>query len=338
MNKGILSVLFGALALGAVSDKFKGSKSRNFRPNSKNWAYIQFSEGIWNFIGKKHNDLKDIEYLTVHFENPDMSYLKGMKEVSRILPNVKGLEITQTVPDYINFIGLFPKLEELSMGYCDSFVLNFQQTGTYIPKEITQNKKITKLSLYECDFPEFPKELSEMTNLTYLNLSSNYFMFNNRQVAEQSFRRLKKLVNLEHLLLVRTGLNIIPDEIINLQNLRKLVLNHNEIQYIPRDIVKMKNLTDLRLSYNQISNFPDYLCDLINLRRIDIDNTLIKELPNHFGNLTNLVIFNFSDTTLKCPSRMQAAIWISQGFSQDILSKIVRRCRDSKSTSELRRF
>jgi Leucine-rich repeat (LRR) protein len=345
MNKGAISVLLGVAALGALSSKFKGSKSSQyFRPNNPKYIEVSFDVGFWAIETNNNNiNPEDVEYISVSFDllpNYTGGYVKGMQEISEKFPNIKGLEILQDVPNYIKFIPLFPNLEEISLSSSEFFD-NFQRTGFHnIPDEIIQNERITRLSLTGCEFTEFPKELSKMTHLKYLNLSNNQFMFdpNISGSVNKSFRRISKLTNLEFLNLVRTGLHIIPEEITSLSKLNRLIINYNLIEYIPRSIVKLDNLIDLRFSNNPISSFPDYLCELTNLRRLEIKGTKIKEIPNHFGNLKKLVYFN-QNRLLECPSPMQVAIWISQGMSQSIISDIIRYCKKpSKRSSELRRF
>ena len=343
MNKSIISVLLGAAALGVLSSKLKGSKSKNFRPINPNYLYVEDDRGEWNGFNARNMQGKkaeDIEYVTASStgKNGWETYIKILNDVKNTFPNLKGIELGAFIPEPWKYAALFPDIEEFSVNFTDEFILHWDKTGVYIPDEIIKHPSITRLSLITCEFPEFPKELTQMTNLRHLNLSDNENLFTSNNPINKNFRRLSKLVNLESLNLVKTGLKIIPEEITNLPNLKQLILNYNQIEYIPRSIVKMENLVDLRVSYNPIASFPDYLCELTNLRRLEIKGTKIKEIPNHFGNLKKLVYFN-QNRLLECPSPMQVAIWISQGMSQSIISDIIRYCKKpSKRSSELRRF
>lgn len=342
MNKSVISVLLGAVTLGALSNKFKGSKSKNFKPNSPNYLYVEDDRGEWNGFNARNMQGKkseDIEYVMVASSAAEWElYERILNDVKNTFPNLKGVELGTFIPKPWKYAALFPDIEEFSVNFTDEFIIHWEETGIYIPDEIIKHPNITRLSLSNCEFSEFPKELAEMTNLKYLNLSNNEDIFTSSGPVNKNFRRLSKLKNLESLTLSKTGLNIIPEEITSLPNLKQLILNYNEIEYIPRSIVKMDHLRDLRVSYNPIASFPDYLCDLTNLRRLEINNTKIKELPNHFGNLNKIVYFNH-DASIICPSPMQVAIWMSQDMSQDIIRNIIRYCKKpSKRSSELRAF
>ena len=263
-------------------------------------------------------------------------YSDILVRASQLFPNLKGLDLSCFIPEPWKYAPLFPKLEFFKVNDNDEFANHWYETGTWIPDDIIKHPKIMGLILQDCHLKEVPKELSKMTNLQYLSLSNNPIFHSVPVNTSKSYRRLGKLNNLKQLVMIDTGLSIIPNEITGLENLERLILNRNKISYIPQSIVKLENLIDLRLSFNPILVLPDYICEMTNLRRLDIKNTMIDSLPNHFGRLKKLSHFQFSTNIYKqeltgpkligkfiCPTPVQIAIWMNQGFHRTYFRKLL---------------
>ena len=162
------------------------------------------------------------------------------------------------MPEPWKYAPLFPKLEFFKVNDNESLKL-IGMKQALDPDDIIKHPKIMGLILQDCHFKEVPKELSKMTNLQYLSLSNNPIFHSVPVNTSKSYRRLGKLNNLKQLVMIDTGLSIIPNEITGLENLERLVLNRNKISYIPQSIVKLEKLFDLRLSFNPILVLPDYM-------------------------------------------------------------------------------
>jgi hypothetical protein len=114
-----------------------------------------------------------------------------------------------------------------------------------------------ELSLMYANIPSYPKEISNLKNLTNLNLSFNEF-------------------------------KIIPKEIGLLTNLKFLDLQENVITTIHEDFGNLKNLTELFLQGNLLSELPYSFNNLQNLRVLDLSKNEFKAIPSVIGTLGNL--------------------------------------------------
>ena len=302
MNKSALGVLLGSFALGAAAQKIKAKGNSN-RLFTKRFFYNSRDESFLHVESIKELEDADPSKITTlsvcdarFFDGGPNTDLKKYSDIiiraSQLFPNLKGLDLSCFIPEPWKYAPLFPKLEFFKVNDNDEFANHWYETGTWIPDDIIKHPKIMGLILQDCHLEEVPKELSKMTNLQYLSLSNNPIFHSVPVNTSKSYRRLGKLKNLKQLVMIDTGLSIIPSEITGLENLERLILNRNKISYIPQSIVKLENLIDLRLSFNPILVLPDYICEMTNLRRLDIKNTMIDSLPNHFGRLKNCLIFN----------------------------------------------
>lgn len=156
-------------------------------------------------------------------------------------------------------------------------------------------------------------DLSTLTNLEILDLSTNYFSGgfptwvtnltrlvslglggNNYDEGEipQSISNLK---NLTWLFLASSNLRgEIPDSIYELTALETLDICRNNISgNFPKSISKLQNLKKIELFQNNLTGeLPLGLADLTSLREIDISsNQLYGKLPPTIGNLKNLRVF-----------------------------------------------
>ncbi len=119
---------------------------------------------------------------------------------------------------------------------------------------------------------EIPSELTNLTNLTELDLSENYEL-----VGE------------------------IPAELGNLTNLTKLYLYGNRLSgEIPAELGNLTNLTRLLLGGNQLTGeIPSQLGNLTGLIELGLSwNRLTGMIPEELGNLTNLTDLELSPNRL----------------------------------------
>lgn len=146
-----------------------------------------------------------------------------------------------------------------------TLILNNNPLEEHKMRQLERLKSLTSLQLANTqrNANNTPPNLSELSNLVELNLSSN------------------KLVR-------------IPDDLSYLQNLRRLNLSENLLEKMPDDFGSWwPNLEILNLSGNKLSEISPTLCKLCNLKRLYLnDNELTFEgLPAALGKLYQLEVF-----------------------------------------------
>ena len=99
-----------------------------------------------------------------------------------------------------------------------------------LPKQIGNLKKLQTLSLTLTAMQTFPKELSELKNLTVLDLSDNTGISN--------INLLTQIQSLQYLYLYGCGLTKLPDDVSGLINLKELGLVGNHIDKAEQDRIK----------------------------------------------------------------------------------------------------
>jgi len=117
---------------------------------------------------------------------------------------------------------------------------------------------------------ELPVEITQLTNLTTLNLSGNL---------------------LSHL----------PAEITQLANLTTLDLGGNQLSELPAEIGQLANLTTLNLGWNKLSELPAEIRQLSNLTTLNLWSNHLSELPAEITQLANLTTLNLEENPLKSP-------------------------------------
>ncbi|XP_059054836.1 leucine-rich repeat-containing protein 47-like [Achroia grisella] len=90
---------------------------------------------------------------------------------------------------------------------------------------------------------------------------------------------IKRLVNLQSLLLFGNKLESFNENITSLSKLKVLDLSRNQIKSIPDSLNNMKELTSINFSSNVIENLPK-IVDLPNLITVDISNNKLAIFPD----------------------------------------------------------
>ncbi|XP_045825692.1 probable LRR receptor-like serine/threonine-protein kinase RFK1 isoform X2 [Trifolium pratense] len=169
----------------------------------------------------------------------------------------KGLNLPGTLP---------PQLVKLPYLKVIDFALNYLN-GT-IPKEWA-SIELTSISLLVNRLSgEIPRELGNITTLTYLNLEANQFV------------------------------GLVPSELGSLSNLQTLILSSNKLSgNLPVTFAKLHNLTDFRINDNSFNGkIPSFIPNWKQLQRLEMHASGLEgPIPSTISLLTNLSQLRISD-------------------------------------------
>jgi hypothetical protein len=187
-------------------------------------------------------------------------------------------ENLQSLPESI---GKLTDLEELTVAYGHG---NGCSMNPVLPETIGNLRSLRKLILYGAQDPRlhehqerhaFPLSMSQLKNITYLDLGGN-------------------------------GLEDIPEFVKDLPKLREIGFEYNELKEVPAFLSKLPVLTTLRLTGNDLNDFPDSLSALPGLIRVTLGNNCrITQTPRKMKALQQRfpkVKFNFDDE-YDCPAQ-----------------------------------
>lgn len=180
-----------------------------------------------------------------------------------------------------------------------SLVLNNNNLGGVIPKEIGDLKKLETLNLSDNNISgKIPTEIGEITNLKYIYLYKN-------QLSDSLPSSIGDLDSLVYLYVQRNYLTgLVPTTLGSLTNLEILNLSYNNFSgQIPSSLGNATKLSALWLQENQFTDsLPSSLGSLNSLLYLYANyNQLSGAIPLELGNLSSLKELslyanNFSDT------------------------------------------
>eukprot|EP00026_Physarum_polycephalum_P003885 Phypoly_transcript_03901.p1 GENE.Phypoly_transcript_03901~~Phypoly_transcript_03901.p1 ORF type:complete len:680 (+),score=103.77 Phypoly_transcript_03901:146-2185(+) len=164
-----------------------------------------------------------------------------------------------------------------------------------VPPQIGCLSSLTSLNIVSHTLTSLPCEISNLTNLRSLLISSSRGHSTFTSLPPQ----ITQLVNLESLNLCWNRINHIPASIINMTSLRRLNLSNNNLEYIPSELGQMTKLKRLNFSENKLRTIPDSLGELANLERLILArNSLTQISPKVFENLKNLQLADLQHNKL----------------------------------------
>jgi hypothetical protein len=161
-----------------------------------------------------------------------------------------------------------------------------------------------------------PPQISQLRNLTELNLSHNWLT--NKGIPAE----LAQLTSLRVLDLSINTLSTVPIEICSLTKLHTLNLGKNTITTIPQELTKLVNLKSLNFKNNKIEVIPD-LESLPSLFILDLSHNQIKVIPKSLKQITTLRMLQLSHNHLaRIPSFRQLTNLVHLDVHNNRLSKI----------------
>ena len=176
------------------------------------------------------------------------------------------------------------------------------------------NGHITKLLLRSLKLTKVPDSISDLRELTYLDLCGNLLSslpeslrnltdLKTLYLGPNNFRSLPNwlgdLKNLEFLELGYNKLSSLPESLGNLENLKELGLMNNNLQTLPKCLKSLKNLKILYLNGCNLHSLPEWLGNLTNLEILEIADNNLSILPESFRNLKKLGYINFENAGLR---------------------------------------
>ncbi|KAK9303731.1 hypothetical protein QLX08_004617 [Tetragonisca angustula] len=170
----------------------------------------------------------------------------------------------------------FPAIEELLLG---------QNQLANANNNMTLLHRFPKLHILhlECnELRRIPRELLELTGLSYLNLSANKI--------EKIPADISQLINLKELILDRNGIKELPHELVQLNNLRNISLAGNCLSSLqPFFNMRALALTDVLTKTDHSKSCKDDKNNQ-NLYKVNLRNNQLKGniILGNYGNLTHL--------------------------------------------------
>jgi Leucine-rich repeat (LRR) protein len=219
---------------------------------------------------------------------------------------VKELTISEKNAELLQHIESYPDLEVLSISCLESL--------QSLPESIGKLTRLRELIIDNgngCSMnPVLPESIGNLRSLEKLVL---YGAQDPRDPGPQPAERHKfpssmsQLKNLTHLDLGRNGLEEIPAFVKDLPRLRELGFDWNmKLKRVPTFLVDLPNLTTLRLNADDLEDLPDFLSTLPKLTRITLGNNCkiiqneakMRSLRKRFPKVT----FDFEDE-YDCPAK-----------------------------------
>ncbi|ORX84800.1 L domain-like protein [Anaeromyces robustus] len=196
----------------------------------------------------------------------------------------------------------YPKLKELYISG------NIED----IPKDISDNNIIEKISLFSNILKTFPYQLTKLKHLEHLDLSMNK-LSGSLSKNFANFQRIKEINlrynNLKGELIIPETLEHIDvngnefNSILYLSDhrsvLQELMVSNNDFDdKIFEDIQDFEILTNLDLSYNmRITKVPSTISSSSFLESFDISYCNVKEISSNIFKLQKLKVFSISNNT-----------------------------------------
>ncbi|NXB63599.1 LRCH3 protein, partial [Struthidea cinerea] len=171
-----------------------------------------------------------------------------------------------------------------------------------LPAEACHFVSLETLNLYQNCIRYIPEAVLNLQSLTFLNISSDYFVFFLSKSRNQLSTLPVHLCSLPLKVLIASNNKLvsIPEEIGLLRQLTELDVSCNEIQTIPPQIGNLESLRDLNVRRNNLVRLPEELAELP-LIRLDFSCNKITTIPVCYRNLRHLQTIMLENNPLQSP-------------------------------------
>ncbi|WP_298782124.1 leucine-rich repeat domain-containing protein [uncultured Polaribacter sp.] len=258
-------------------------------------------------------------------------FCKNEKELEIIfsLENIEKLTITGSFNTIPETIGKMKNLKSLSL---------FAVPLTKLPKSLSQLTELSKLEILvgatKFDFEQMVNILKENKKLTDLKLSASKAKISNS---------IAKLTSLKKLNLEGNGLIKIPKELFELLKLTELNLGINNLKEIPKGIGKLKKLKVLKINSNWTNKFdPTNLMDELHLlESLQVLHLWscqsVRHIPELIFNCNNLKEIDLDNNLLQdLPDSIYKMKWLKKlrlttnNLKQKTKEKLVEELSETK--------
>ncbi|KAK1369331.1 Leucine-rich repeat receptor protein kinase EXS-like [Heracleum sosnowskyi] len=315
--------------LDLSSNCFEGLQIPEFFGMLKNLRYLNLSFSsfggeipphIGNLSSLNHLDLNTIDFVTpisYSLSSGNLQWLSGLISIKHL--NMGNVNLLGQGSEFLKAVNMLPFLEELHLHSCA--LDNLPLSLSYV--------NLTLLSVLDLSDNEIqssiPNWISNLTSLTKLDLSNDYYNLNGNIPRECGDKDSKenldpqlyygiegqipgslgilcglKVLNLSGNLLtgkvdefLDSFTTVCPDN-----SLVSLSLSGNQLTgALPSSLGKLKYLKQLHISHNCFSgSVPESIGNLLFLQELDISlNEMNGTIPRSLGQLSKITVLNFED-------------------------------------------
>lgn len=206
------------------------------------------------------------------------------------------------------FLSKLTGLKTLSLA--DNTVLALDKiVEEWWPEQLSQLTTLTYLDLSYCSMSSVPMSLSSLHQLRRLDLSAN-----STQPAMLLQAVLTECSSLEHLELNDLSLSTIPRSVCMMASLCRLTFVNNELHTLPDEIAALTQLQHLDLAHNSFESFPLILIQLTSLESISLEGCRQMQIPHSLDELTRLS--RLTSLVLTCDLSRHEPRWSAESTSR----------------------
>jgi len=135
-------------------------------------------------------------------------------------------------------------------------------------------------------------------------------------ISEKNFPRdIDTLLQMETLVLVDMGLQILPKEIALLKNLTTLLLGYNKIEILPTELFLLKNLENLSIQGNKLCYIDENILKLKKLETLHAYDNNINYITTAIITMSNLQFLTLYDNAF---SKLALDVYKALNYSENL--------------------